>query len=394
MSYVIFSFLLLSTGFDTLAFNTPVGSFRISIILFMLAFAWLAVKREIKIDTKELALLVLLFISMLASAYFSFLPMRSVSYICWFFICYAFYFGVARSFTKIITYEGVLKTVRITGRLQIIICGAMALVGIERPSIFYYEPSYFVIALVPYIYYSLGFFKNGKVTKFSAVDVFLLVVLLFVSMSANLMLAILITACFHYVRLEIKYIFIMVVGGLIVWGFTQWYYQTHDDLLAVTLANIYQSTDMLSAILERTGNRWPRMQLGIDVAQEHMLTGVGLGTFSDFSLSYNSAYDYAKGMVWNEPRGFPATNIFVELLAEGGVWVLLCFISFLLYIFRAPRSLDSHERDKFLEWRRVSIILLLLLCIESSLLRPYFWFYLGILSGLSSIKRKGTFVDE
>ncbi len=394
MTHVIFCLLLLSTGFDTLAFNTPVGSFRISIIFFMLAFFWLATKKEIRVDTNELAFLVLLFTAMLASSYFSFLPMRSVSYICWFFVCYAFYFGVARSLVNIITYEGILKTVRITGRLQIIVCGIMALAGIERPSIFYYEPSYLIIALIPYIYFSVGFFKDRKRTKFGLVDLFLLVILLFVSMSANLMLAILITASFHYIRFEVKYIFAATIGILLVWGFTQWYYKTHDDLLAVTLANIYQSADVFTAVLERAGNRWPRMQLGIDVAQEYMLTGVGLGTFSDFSLSYNSSYDYAKGLVWNEPRGFPATNIFVELLAEGGIWVLVCFILFILYVFKTPRYLSSSERQQFSEWRSVFIILLLLLCIESSLLRPYFWFYLGILSGLSSIMGRRKVVDE
>ncbi|MCF5894078.1 hypothetical protein K3H42_02940 [Aeromonas veronii] len=394
MSHVIFCLLLLSTGFDTLAFNTPVGSFRISIVLFMLVFFGLAVKREIKIDIKELSLFVFLLISMLVSSYFSFSPMRSVTYICWFFICYIFYFGVARTFTRAITYEGVLKTVRITGRLQIIVCGIMALVGFERPSLFYYEPSYLIIALVPYIYYSIGFFKDRKRTKFGLIDLLLLLILLFVSMSANLMLAILITASFHYIRFEVKYIAAVSVAIFLVWGFTQWYYKTHDDLLAVTLANIYQSVDVFTAVLERTGNRWPRMQIGIDVAQEYMLTGVGLGTFSDFSLSYNSFYDYTKGMEWNEPRGFPATNIFIELLAEGGGGVFVFFVLFLLYIFNAPRYLNSYEKRHFFEWRRIFIILLLLLCIESSLLRPYFWFYLGILSGLSSMIGRRNVVDE
>lgn len=388
MSHIFFCFLLISTGFDTLAFNTPVGSFRVSIIFFMLAFSWFAVNKEIKIEGKELSLLIFLLTAMLVSSYFSVLPIRSVSYIIWFFVCYVFYFGVARSFSKIITYDGVLKGIRITGRLQIIVCGLMALIGIERPSLFYYEPSYLVIALVPYIYYSVGFFKDRKLTKFGFIDVFLLLVLLFVSMSANLMLAILITACFHYIRFEIKYIILSAIGILFVWGLSQWYYKTHDDLLAVTLANIYQSTDALASILERTGNRWPRLQLGVDVANEYMFTGVGLGSFSDFSLNYNSAHDYASGFVWNEPRGFPATNIFVELLAEGGIWVLLCFMFFLFYILKAPRCVNSDDRQKFIEWRRVLIILILLLCIESSLLRPYFWFYLGILSGLSSIIKK------
>lgn len=136
------------------------------------------------------------------------------------------------------------------------------------------------------------------------------------------------------------------------------------------------------------------MQLGFDVAKDHILTGVGLGAFSDFSLSYNNAYDYAKGIVWNEPRGFPATNVFVELLAEGGIWVLICFVFFLLYILKNPRTCNIKSRDNFFEWRQVLIILLLLLCIESSLLRPYFWFYLGILSGLSSIVKKGKVIDE
>lgn len=385
MKYLILFFLILSTGFDVLAIPTPIGAIRISFFLFFFVFLYLLFSKKVMLSFVELLFLIPLVMAMLFSVYHSFSEIRSLSYIVWFVSCYLLYFNVIKFLVNNVEPNYILRLFRDLGRFQILVCIFMRLVGIERPALLFYEPSYMVLALLPYIYFSLMQFKDGRF--YNKIDLILILLLIVVTMSANLLLAIILVIVVGYLRLSLKSFFYMAVLFCFSYYFSYWYYHNNSDLLAFTFKNLHESPNFINTVLERTGNRWPRIMIGIDVVKDFFPNGIGLGTFSDFSVNYNITKDYAAGLPWNEPRGFPASNIFVELLAEGGFFVLIFFLFFICLLMFMP--IKKPRNVAFVShWRKMIFIFLLLLLIESSLLRPYFWAYLGILSSFLALPNK------
>ena len=383
MPYFIVFILLLSTGFDVLAVNTPVGAVRFSFLLFLLAAIWMFFFKEFKVSKVGLIIFLLIIFMMLISTYFSFSPIRSLSYIVWFIICYLFYFSVTKNAIRQFSPESIIKVFRDLGRLQILGCIFLKVLGVDRPSLFFYEPSYMVIALLPYTYFTILQFKLNN-TVFKLIDVMLVGILVLITMSANLLLSILVVILVGYLRPSFKSIFILICFSVLSYYFSIWYYTNNSDLLAFTFQKIHESPDIIASLLERAGNRWPRTMIGIDVAKEYFNSGIGLGAFADFSIYYNVYKDYAGGFVWNEPRGFPASNVFIELLAEGGIGVLVVFLIFILYTFFSSLKVQDNKRY-ISDWRKIIFIFFILLMFESSLLRPYFWAYLGVLASFTAL---------
>lgn len=311
---------------------------------------------------------------------------RSFSYVVWFALCYLLYFSVVRAYVRSISADGILAVFKNLGRIQVFVCLVEKLLGIDRPSLLYYEPSYMAFALLPYIYFSLTQFKNNY-KIFSKVDIAFVFLLVFLTMSANLLLAMTFVVLISYLRVSFKSFFLILILSVFGYFSTQWYYQNNYDLLAITFKKVHESPNVVTSLLERTGNRWPRTIIGIDVIYDYFPKGIGLGAFSDFSSHYNVSRDYTNGFPWNEPRGLPASNVFVEVLSEGGVFVFISLLFFWVNLFFAKP--ESNVDSAFINhWRKILFIFLLLLMFESSLLRPYFWVFMGIISGLLSSKTK------
>lgn len=383
MHYFILSILLLFTGFDVLAFTTPVGAIRLSFFVFLVAFICLSLNGVYKVDKSEASIIALLIFLMFVTSYFSYNVIRSLSYIVWFLVCYLLYFNVIKSMTKNMDPYLVLKVFRDIGRLQILACIMLRLYGVERPALLYYEPSYMILAMLPYIYFTIIQFRN-EFKIFKGIDVFLLFALVYITMSANLLLAIAIVSVLGYLRMSLKPILFLFLSALVGYYFSHWYAQNYDDLLGVTFQKILESENYLASLLDRTGNRWPRTLIAFDAAKEYLWYGVGLGSFSDFSVDYNTHVDYASGFSWNEPRGLPASNVIIELLAEGGIFVFSAFFVFIALIF-TRKSHSENGADLLIHWKKIVFIFFILLIFESNLLRPYFWAYLGVLSSFATI---------
>ncbi|MGB0833766.1 MAG: hypothetical protein ACPGR2_04555 [Psychrobium sp.] len=376
------TFLIITTGFDLLALNLGFGAIRISLFLFAFVFFLLVLKKQISFNTVEFISFFLLIFSMFITSYFSSYMLRSIAYIVWFLLCYLLYFSVFRSLSCRMTESAINYAVRDAGRIQIILTALMFFMGVERPALLYYEPSYMAIALVPYIYLSLKGIQGKGV--FKSLDVLLIFILLFVTKSANLILLLALSCAFIFFRFKLTSLVYSLIAVVSVYYFTIWYADNSDDLIAITFKNMHASTDLLITVIERMGNRWPRFLLGLEVASQYLYTGVGLGTFSDFSLTYMPQLDYSKGFEWLEPRGFPVTNVFLELVTEGGLFVLIFCIIFLNIVLLKPESFNSNH----VIWRNLLVVMLFMLFVESSLLRPYVWAYLGIFSSFKVFNQK------
>ncbi|MCY0725868.1 hypothetical protein OVW19_29435, partial [Klebsiella pneumoniae] len=74
------------------------------------------------------------------------------------------------------------------------------------------------------------------------------------------------------------------LGAIAVAGL--YYYSLNsDDLIAVTIYKLFNSPDPIDALLDRTGNRWPRFNLAYDTAMTHFW-GVGIGAFEKYTLTH------------------------------------------------------------------------------------------------------------
>ncbi|KJY79059.1 O-antigen ligase family protein [Vibrio nigripulchritudo] len=370
-------FLLLSSGFDAISISTPVGTVRLSAFFFFFFFLYLIFFKKYRFNRYEILSFILLLLSMVISSLHSENALRSLAFIFWIFVCYTLYFGVPRNIILNSDSIDLGWVIRFCGRVQILCCLTLYTLGMDRPSIFYYEVSYLVIALIPYTFFSIGVFAKNKVEGFSFFDFVLVFIFLLISQSASLVLAIFLSFILNYFRLRIKYLFYLFSFAFVSFAFSSLYIIHVDNLLSDTLRKVLESPDLILTIIERAGNRFPRMDIAYDVAIENFYYGIGLGNFADYSISYNHSYDYSKGLPWNEPRGLPATNIFLEILAEGGIFVLLTFLVFLVSVI----DIDFRRNEIFV-WKLAMLLLIILLCFESSILRPYFWVLLGCYSAI------------
>jgi len=70
-------------------------------------------------------------------------------------------------------------------------------------------------------------------------------------------------------------------------------------------------------------------KIGLEMARDHLLTGVGVGQYNNYIMSY---------ALLNAFRAESAHNMYIEMLAEGGVISLLLFLALLGSTFRAARA--------------------------------------------------------
>lgn len=371
----IYSLLYTILGFDLLSISSPFGSIRVSIGIYFLVFIFFVVKREIVFSKREIFSFSIFVLFLTVSSLFSFNPMRSIGYIFSILLSFFLYFSVWKAISRKLTSSELVGVIISSGRMQIcLLVLEYIAIDSERPSLFYYEPSYMAIALAPYVLVVVNnlALKNGKMSS-NFLDLAFLCSFIFISKSANLILAILLSMVFSLRGTTLKFKLYIIFLSFITLAGAYVYSVIGSDLVAVSISKIIESDNPLIAILERTGNRWNRMVIAYDAALSNYnyVIGVGAGVFSEFSDYFNSSFDYSFGMPWNEPRGYPATNIFLELLVESGIGALISFLFFL----------KVTVAEKYNHVLKMSIYLMLtLLLIESSIMRPYLWACIAIVS--------------
>lgn len=376
-NFIWLSLLYVILGFDTLSIPAPLGNIRISIFLYFIVFVFLLIKGKIHFIKRDLVFILSISVFFLISTLYSNYEQRGLSYSINFILCFVLFYGVWRSIAKEIGFNGIINIIKYSGRIQIIIISFQFLIlSINRPSFFYYEPSYAAIGLAPYIFLSIYYLIKYDCSVFKKIDFILVMCFVLITKSANALLCIILSFLFCFKTGGIKYkIYLFIIVSIFI--VTLYFYSIYsDDLIAHTIRNIIHSDNPIHAILERTGNRWNRIIIAFDAIKYrfNFIFGIGPGSFSDYSRVFNPQIDYSNGMAWTDPRGYPAVNIFIELLVENGIFLLGIF---LIFIFITIRK----SSNKLISY--CLIISLLLLCIESSIVRPYFWALVGFVSAFS-----------
>lgn len=315
---------------------------------------------------------------------------KSVGYIIWLFFNYIA-LTVVYKHLIIKSLDNTLAGVRDAYRLQILLGCALYFTGIQdRAAVLYYEPSYFALSLTPYVVMIVSSYIKSKgyvgdvVKRTSIIDVFLLLAALYTTKSANLMLvcglSVLIISFLG--KGKFKKICLLAVIGCVAIAGLYFYSKSSDDLIAVTINNLFSSSDPIKAILDRTGNRWPRYELAYDTAMSNFW-GVGIGAYEKYTLSHNF-FNYADLPFYLSPIGYPPINIYLELAATCG-WIALAV--WLIWHFKMIRVANRSPIGGPVIVCSL-IVAMLALIIESSFMRPYYWMLIGMVAGQIALNKK------
>lgn len=336
-------------------------------------------------------------ITCIPSVIFSYNPEKSIGYIFWI----VFNYIAICSVYKHLIIGNSRKTIlglRDSYRFQIIIGGVLYFSGLQfRAQVLYYEPSYFALSLIPYVVLVFcGLLRNGmqKDVEWNDIrflDVMLLFVALYTTKSANMVLVSMLAAVVVslYGDGKIKKLNIMGISFMIAWAFLTWYSSNYNDLISTTFQKIANADSFYDAILERTGNRWPRAQLTFDTAM-NTFWGVGIGSFKEYT-SANYFPKFSEIPAYYSPLSNEAVNIYFEIAATCGWGALVVWLSL---HFKLICGVNKYKNNTPIIVCSL-VVAMFALVIESNFLRPYYWMLIGMIMGqISLLKNKSSVVRE
>ena len=379
---LIGTILLLLAGSDLAAIKAGGSSIRIFLVttpVLLLIFAYFHIKI---LNRTELLFILLFSLAIVLSGFQQPSLLNTILEVGYFISAISCAYIPCKLVSSRINSYNITKIYIYAFRVQILVAYFLFCFDVqERAHLLYYEPSYFAIASIPYVTIALNDALYRK--RLLTIDIIFLIIFLLISMSATLMAVIILASSLSLLtqKKNIKsYIYVLCITSLLTLCLS-FYLRNYDNLFSTTLNTLLSSGDLLKSVLERSGNRWPRLQLGLEIAQSNFLFGVGAGNYSDFTLNYTPKLDYSKGLSWLNPLGMPPTNMWIEILAELGIFGLIPFLLFCAYIYASIPTTRSNL------WLKLALVtFFLIMCIEASYLRLYFWSFLGFCAGVNKKK--------
>jgi hypothetical protein len=392
--------LIASLGFDRLSVRVGEATIRFSYVLFFIAFLILFTRREIKLNFLNTILLAGFILLSVPSVFVSYNPVKSIAYIAWLIVNYLFVFTVFATLAKYYSQK-LYNCIIYSFRFQIVFGWLIVLLGINlnetifvsritwsefnagRAYLFYYEPSFFAIALATYAAIVIDRVMRLQI-KSSWLDFLILLIALYSTKSATLILVILILVAIRTVtpKINLKWIGISILFSILFAVSAYAYSSTQHDLIAVTVQEAIQADDPIQYLTIRSGGRVVRMICAIDTFLAHPWIGVGIGAYEAYSRNVDLTYciknlDYP---VWGDPvTNAPAINIYIELLSTTGVFATFCFFLFLARIlFR--KSLRQLTQTQFQYWLGLAAILTIM-ATQANYLTLCIWMAMGIYFG-------------
>ena len=356
--------------------NIQVGSIHLRIAQIFLPFLILFIKKH-HIEKKYIFLLFFLIFTAIPSIFVSSNSFKSILYLIWIlynslFIFYFFYCLSKSSPLQIL--NSYINIVRVFILISFLI---FLINGFERVALLFYEPSFFVLFIIPFIAWIFFSKSKNKIIDFT-------LILMFYTFTKSALFLVIFTFIFilwasYHIKLFLGFL-IFILSILIFYEIKNFEFLNSDDINLRVLGTFLSTTEGIEVLLFRGGNRWPRFLQSLDVAYANYLIGVGIGAYEDFQLA-KGGYDYSdlEVNIPEEDRGFgkPAVNVFLEMIATAGFCFLCVFLYFISSCF-SKRIFKSQFR-----WFGIGVILIIVaLQFESNFMRLYLWAFLGILLGL------------
>lgn len=264
---------------------------------------------------------------------------------------------------------------------------------LERPYLWFYEPSYMAIFLSAYFGSALYMFL--RVGRPYALDLALASFVLLVTASATGVFGMVFAILFNFLiaRQRMKLLlWSLALGGTF---FALLYIFFSDSLYFRLMAGfVLQGDNALDIVLDRAGNRWIRVLVGWNAFTHNPWTGVGIGSDTAY-MDAMPLPEYSQKYVhpWTDTSGQPFCNIFIEVLGTMGLVGFVPFCGILGYsVWQAIRlQRDNHPMAPvamaFLMGFFCSILAMQL---EGTMLRFYLWGSLGLAFGVIAQMRSPT----
>lgn len=371
MSFSRYTLLLHALIFTSIfdSSGVSIGSFTLRIAWAFAPLATLFVKSK-KITLPEIAFLLFFSFFHLASLLYN-STYAGFSYIIWIIFNFFIFYRIAAS-REFFLYVDISKLFVVSGRLQIIIGTLLVLFSQqERLAFTYYEPSYMAVGLIPYMTFSL---LNKKI---ETVDIFFIILFVALGQSALFILLLTLTLSARLLLTSNKWKIFLTASLLSIASTVFIIDSYNNDTRANHLlvrAIIDEGFDLLT-LLDRAGNRFPRMEAAYSAFAENLLLGVGSGNY--YNYIYNIDFTHiTHGIPWLEVHNQPPVNIFLEAGINAGIFgALLLVMVFTRFIFLS--LFQCNDRRYFL----IIILTFVAGLIETSYLRAYCWIFFGIVAG-------------
>jgi hypothetical protein len=366
--------LILVSIFDASGFSVGGVTIRVAWLFAPLIMLFVRLK---PITLVELCFLFsFCFFHLISSLYNQSYP--GLSYIVWILFNFFIFYRVAASI-EIYSIIDVSKIFIISGRIQVIIGAILVFLSQhDRLTFTYYEPSYMAIGLVPYLVFSI---LRRRVDRF---DLFCIILFVALGESALFVLLLLITLSVKILSTNKKHT-LFVFTALFFFLSTFFIidsYNNESRANHILIKKIVDNGIDITSLVERAGNRFPRMEAAYEVFVDNLLFGVGSMNYSNYISNIDFSH-ITGGVPWLEVQNLPPVNIFIEAGLNAGI-----FGSLLLFAVFARFTFTTLIRGN--DYRYFLIVFLIFVAglIESNYLRAYCWLFFGIVAGQTLNNRK------
>lgn len=364
--------------------NVDLGGFKLKIayIAFVFYILIFAFAFGVQVNRKNLAVAVTLLIAFLPSVLLTTAPLTSVAFYAGTIICLSIMMTFARMTMMI--GEGAIDLLVRFYRFSIILTGVLVIARIqERGSFLFYEASYYAIALIPYLCITFNkIFEEGFKTALT--DLGFIVAVIVMTTSVSLVLWAALSFAIVYLRSGqarlAHLVGILLVGILLLYA--AYVFNARTKMIGEKIMEVYRDpTGYLDLLLFVAGNRLQRVLVAYEAFTTHPWVGVGLGALRNYAtLNFTEDTFTLDGMTASDFNADTnATNIYMELGAEGGLIGLLGFVVVLVFVARQSGNTKLTKPLKI-----AFFVTMISLLIESSYLRTYVWALYGIIIGLAA----------
>lgn len=258
--------------------------------------------------------------------------------------------------------------------------------GSERASAGFYEPSYLAFAFVLYFSALSVYWSKLPVIK-KVLETLLVFLLLYTTGSlfvffafllSILMVALLKTRTGALLRL-VMFVTILISIFFFLKGIFFDFFGDH--ILFARLGRLFDASNFFYVLESLAGNRFPRIYLAMDVIGDNWFLGIGPGNYLHYLNASSDRFDaYLHLPEWRSPYGRPEVNGFLGIWLNYGLFPLIVFFGFLTIVVRnLYRSLSFLPES--LVFLSALLAFLCLIQFETSFLRPYFWIIIGLSLG-------------
>ena len=130
--------------------------------------------------------------------------------------------------------------------------------------------------------------------------------------------------------------------------------------------------------------RRAQVEKGLTIFSEHPLTGIGLNNFVLYSVQFQGNFEGAELVINKEGLdNISSHNSYINLLAEGGLLIIIPFALLLLYnLFHFIKSYNKRSQiENAFYWSFIGMCIHLYFI--SEIVNVFAWFLIGIVSALS-----------